>query len=1374
MTGRGNNPSGSRFVRPATARHLTRAWLVAAAVALFASAPAAAQISQLVSPGPLSRAHATLEGVDKCQKCHEPGRGVAADLCLSCHKPVADRIRLKKGVHREVKGDCASCHVEHAGADAELRPLDRQTFNHAEETGFVLAGRHAALSRDCAKCHKTRSFLAATPVCSTCHADIHKPSLGSDCRVCHSTEVTFKEARAQFDHSKAAFQLTGAHRSVTCAKCHVNQAFKGVKFAQCTDCHKSPHRQPMGNACTSCHDGNSWKTQKVDHGRTAFPLKGKHAEVACAKCHTRPPLQAALKFNRCATCHQDPHRGAFKQDCSSCHNETGFGRGTFDHATGTRFALTGAHAKLACAKCHKNAAGTGAAATRVVDFRGQSTACASCHADVHKAELGKACETCHTAASFRVTAFTHPRMPEFFGGQHQSVACAGCHVARAPGAPARTGVPVDGWTFKNRPTACVACHQDVHLGQVGPACESCHSVDAAKFAPVRFSHATAAFKLTGKHEVVECRKCHKPETGAFRAGAGTAVRLKGVATACASCHQDQHLGQLGRACESCHTPASFKVASFKHANQATFFLGKHAAQPCSACHKPAESAYPAGRGTAVRYKGLTACASCHKDAHAGSMGSSCEGCHTPEGWVSASRAFHKTSRFQLEGRHLDVPCAKCHLSGAVQGTPNKCYDCHWVRRQDDPYRTRLGSDCETCHRPISWTAVDWNHGAATGHAAQPGAPGARLRQLPHGPALRCRQSVVLLVPREAVPVDDAAGSCGRWVPDAVRGVPQAVAHVVLAGRFEHSAYFPLVGVHATQACASCHRNGVYKGTPRDCVGCHRTNYQRTTSPNHAAAGFPTTCESCHRQSDTTWKDDVQPRSVFPLVGRACDAGLHGLPQEQRLQGHAARLRRLPPHELPADRPARITRRPASRPRASPCHKASDSELAGHVQPQRDLPPRRRACDAGLHGVPQEQRRTRARRATASAATARTTERTTSPNHVAAGFPTACESCHKASDSSWQGARSTTTRPSRSSACTRRRPVRACHKNDVYKGTPRDCVGCHLHELPAHHEPEPRGAGSRPRASPATRPPTRAGGPRSTTTRSSPSSALHATQACTRVPQEQRVQGHAPRLRRLPPHELRAHHEPESRVGRVPDRVRVLPQGLRFELAGHASITTPSFALVGVHATQACTRVPQEQRVQGHAPRLRTAATSTNYERTTSPNHVSAGFPTACESCHSASSSTWTASFDHNRFFVLAGRHLSAACSSCHRNNVYRGTPRECYPCHQAQYRPDDESEPQGGRVPDDMRGLSPEHRHVVLAGPVHPHVVPDHVRGARRPGVRGVPPGSEQLQGLLLHDLPYAGEDGLGSQRPRRVPIRLGRVLLVPPDGTELGAGSVR
>ncbi|HSP33507.1 MAG TPA: hypothetical protein VLU46_04230, partial [Thermoanaerobaculia bacterium] len=76
----------------------------------------------------------------------------------------------------------------------------------------------------------------------------------------------------------------------------------------------------------------------------------------------------------------------------------------------------------------------------------------------------------------------------------------------------------------------------------------------------------------------------------------------------------------------------------------------------------------------------------------------------------------------------------------------------------------------------------------------------------------------------------------------------------------------LAGVHATQPCSACHRNGVYAGTPRTCAGCHIARYNATTSPNHAAAGFPTTCDTCHKYTDATWQQAVFNHSSFPLAG----------------------------------------------------------------------------------------------------------------------------------------------------------------------------------------------------------------------------------------------------------------------------------------------------------------------------------------------------------------------------------------------------------------------------------------------------------------------------------------------------------------------------
>jgi len=100
------------------AKLLLRSASIAFVITFFVVAPVPAQIGTLVSPGPLSRAHANLEGLANCQKCHTPGREVIASKCLSCHKPIADRIARKVGVHRTVTGDCNACHAEHRGPDA--------------------------------------------------------------------------------------------------------------------------------------------------------------------------------------------------------------------------------------------------------------------------------------------------------------------------------------------------------------------------------------------------------------------------------------------------------------------------------------------------------------------------------------------------------------------------------------------------------------------------------------------------------------------------------------------------------------------------------------------------------------------------------------------------------------------------------------------------------------------------------------------------------------------------------------------------------------------------------------------------------------------------------------------------------------------------------------------------------------------------------------------------------------------------------------------------------------------------------------------------------------------------------------------------------
>ncbi len=623
-----------------TASALRRACRVAAVVLVAwvgGARPASAQLGSLISPGRLTKAHASLEGLGNCKQCHEQGQKVTAAKCLVCHQPIAQRIAARRGVHRDAGGGCVSCHVEHTGADGELRPFDTKQFDHARVTGFPLEGKHAPGAVECSACHKTRSFVQANPSCVSCHADVHKGSLGRNCASCHSTKAAFKQLGGQFDHTRAAFQLVGAHRSVACTACHVNGQFKGIRFAACTDCHKDPHRQTFGATCTSCHTSETWRTKKVDHSRTAFPLSGRHVAVDCAACHRQSPMKVKARSDTCAVCHADIHRGAFKQDCKACHTESGFQKAPFDHSK-TAFTLTGQHAALACARCHTTVVTTNVpAAKRVAEFRGLKSACAACHRDVHAGSLGAACESCHSSASFKGAAYVHPRFHQFFAGRHEGVACVRCH---SPGTPAdRPSVRAaanptpSALTFKAVPTACATCHKDVHNGQLGAACERCHTVDAAKFAAAAFAHQQSRFALTGKHTAVLCEQCHKPESTATAAAAAATVRFKGVPTECRGCHEDVHLGQVANTCDACHATSSFKVARYVHQGRGLvasgFFVGRHATPSCQSCHKRVTSTFPAGRGTAVLFKVDARCAACHTDVHRGALGDRCIDCHKP-------------------------------------------------------------------------------------------------------------------------------------------------------------------------------------------------------------------------------------------------------------------------------------------------------------------------------------------------------------------------------------------------------------------------------------------------------------------------------------------------------------------------------------------------------------------------------------------------------------------------------------------------------------------------------------------------------------------------------------------------------------------------
>lgn len=548
-----------------------RQWItisLVAAAALFAPTVALTQIS----PGELARAHASLEGIKNCTKCHELGAGPSAEKCLACHGEIAEQLDAKRGYHhRAVTAAgkaCFECHSDHAGRSFELVhwPGGRDSFDHAQ-AGWPLGGAHAR--KKCRDCHTgervgrdfqrahpsvntATTFLGLDGDCLGCHADPHAGQFARGCADCHGDDA-WKPA-TRFDHTLTKFQLHGAHVRVECVKCHVVEQevvrYAGIAGDNCTACHTDPHAGRMGADCASCHGDDAWKpVTRFDHARTAFPLTGLHAQVACDKCHldTAEAPVGALRFasvtiGNCVPCHSDPHEDRLGADCASCHTTGGWkivevvGDGGFDHGR-TRFALIGLHKVVACEKCHT-------AESKTVEL--VFDRCERCHADAHEGQFAgrvarSACQDCHDENGFKPARFTvadHANTRFALAGAHLAQPCVACHrVETFPSGNECRRFVIDD-------TRCEACHTDVHAGQFAATapvrpCGECHTLSAWR--DFGFDHdKNTSYRLEAKHRSARCDGCHP----GVSQGESSYVRYRGTPTACEACHTEKDL-QLG-------------------------------------------------------------------------------------------------------------------------------------------------------------------------------------------------------------------------------------------------------------------------------------------------------------------------------------------------------------------------------------------------------------------------------------------------------------------------------------------------------------------------------------------------------------------------------------------------------------------------------------------------------------------------------------------------------------------------------------------------------------------------------------------------------------------------------------------------------------
>ncbi len=1209
--------------------------------------------------------------------------GLTPALCgLQVHV-AADSVRSQAALpqakvtnpHGPIATPCQNCHTSVSWKPIRSNP----EFNH-DTTGYPLRGMHGKVA--CMQCHTNLVFKQVSTQCSECHADIHRRQFGANCESCHTVKGWQVNISAIQGHQNR-FPLVGAHAVVECDQCHKNAAagqFVGLSTA-CYSCHQQDFLTPVINhvalnfptTCETCHSMNNFVTAKFDHLKyTGYALTGAHATLACTACHINNVYAGTPA--QCYACHtadfvnskNPPHvQLGLPKDCGTCHSTTDWSNALFDHALYAHYPLTGKHATVACAQCHTDN-----------NYTSTPTDCYACHKGDFNTTTSPNhvssgfptdCSLCHTTAGWMPSSFNHSSVFPLTGA-HATVACAQCHT---------------NGNYTTVPKDCYSCHTTDFTGTNNPnhvqlnlphTCDTCHTT--TNWLNAKFDHVLYAnYPLTGAHATLQCAQCHLNNN------------YTSTSTACDSCHDADFKGTTNpnhvtagfpTTCETCHSTAAWIPSTFNHNNTAFPLTGFHTTMQCSQCHTATDN-----------YKGTlpTNCYGCHQADFTGTTNpphvsskfpTDCTQCHNTTSWTTSTFNHNNTS-FPLTGAHITVPCASCHTNNNYTGTlPTACYGCHQAdyTGTTNPAHVAAGfpTDCTQCHNTSSWTASTFNHNNTafpltgfhtTMQCAQCHTPADNYKGTLPTTCYGCHQK-------------DFTGTTN---PNHVSsGFPTDCTQCHNTTTWTNATFnhnntsFPLTGAHTTVACALCHTNNNYSGTlPTACYGCHQADFTGTTNPAHVASGFPTDCTQCHNTTSWTQSTFNHNSTSFPLTGAhttlQCNqchttaASYNGSLPTSCIGCHQTDYNGTtnPPH--------------ASNPSAFPttctqCHTTTSWTTSNFNHNTTTFPL------TGAH-------------TTVACALCHTNNNysgslptacygchqadftgTTNPNHVTSGFPTDCTQCHNTT--SWTTStfnHNNTTFPLTGAHTTV--TCALCHTNNNYSGTlPTTCIGCHQTDYNGTTNPP---HASNPSAFPTTC--TQCHTTTSWTTSSFnhntttfPLTGFHTTVACASCHTNNNYSGTLPTAcYGCHQADFTGTTNPAHVSAGFPTDCTICHSTTNWTTSTFNHATT-SFPLTGFHATMQCVQChTSASTYNGSLPTLCSGCHMADYNGTNNPAHAAAGFPTTCDTCHTTTS--WAgATFNHNNTpFPLTGAHTSVACTACHVNNVFAGTPTLCSGCHIADY-----------------------------------------------------------------------------------------------------------
>ena len=372
-------------------------------------------------------------------------------------------------------------------------------------------------------------------------------------------------------------------------------------------------------------------------------------------------------------------------------------------------------------------------------------------------------------------------------------------------------------------------------------CSQCHLSTGWDVIPekISFDHnKETSFQLTGAHQGVECKSCHK------------SLIFSDIKNGCINCHKDIHQNSVGQNCIKCHTTNSWIVTNIKVLHEQNRFplTGVHLNVDCASCHTSYSMYY---------FQTLsTSCFSCHSSqfysaqspnhVNAG-FSTECQDCHTFTSFAWSADGFNH-SFFPLTGGHNISNCFACHTPGSnFKGLTTDCYQCHskdYLAATDPNHvQQNFPHICSQCHSTINWSGATFDH-STTGFALT----GAHATLS----CSQCHASGYTSTPSACYSCHQNDYANTSNPPHQSVGYPTdcTQCHTTSAWQpstFNHSQFPISSGRHSGLSCSTCHTAfsnfAVFSCTTS---GCHS---QASTDGHHdGVSGYvysPTSCYGCH-------------------------------------------------------------------------------------------------------------------------------------------------------------------------------------------------------------------------------------------------------------------------------------------------------------------------------------------------------------------------------------------------------------------------------------------------------------------------------------------------------------------------------------------------